>query len=1009
MIKVRNSRGCQIHLAGMLFFSLAVLFVCFPARGSETDEKTPIGQMLGSLSDRSGLCVHLGFRDVRLTTQLSNGGRFLVHGLSNDRQAVEEGRKTIRSQGLAGAVSVEHHPLDRLPYANNLVNLVVAEELSETLIRGNTLDELLRVLRPGGEAFVRESAVGEKNLKQQLAKSGVAQVDRKKLGSSIWYQFRKPRPAAMDEWTHRRYDPTHNAVSRDKVAVPSGVRWVAGPNWPTGHRKASVPGVVASKDRLVYVFDDLLAAGGRDERQKTLVARDAYNGMLLWKRTTSNEDSPVLIHVGDRVYNVVEDNGPLVALDARTGKVIQTYSEAGSPLEVFYLDGRLLARTRSDVRCINTDTGKLQWWHDAGANVVAGDGRVFLQTSFRAKDGRRLHGFVCLDLASGRELWQSSTEQWPTQPNSLELVLYQGDILVFGGSGSHAISAKNGMHLWSYNYGLIGHGGSYTKVVYIHGLLWVHNATSAGPNKNTSYAWEGLDPKTGKVKKRLAHAVIKHRCMYDVATERYFLCGSMDFVDLVQGKHTRFTAARNSCRTAGVVPANGLVYTFPHACACYPLLRGFLGLSGDEPVITSTEFRSSERLQSGPAMGTSLEQGSLAKGQWPTYRADAHRSANTEAPGPARLERLWSRLLTDVDAASMRQEWDQKDGGRVTSPVVADGMVFAAVSDMHELFALDADSGEQKWTFVAGGRIDCPPTVYRGLCLFGSRDGWVYCLRSRDGELVWRYRAAPDDRRIVAYGQLESRWPVVGGVLVHDGLAYFAAGRHAGSDGGVHVYAAEPASGKIVWHSNPEGYQTLPDLLVASGDGVHMADWQFDARTGKDRSSTSSQFLRSARLGLLNDAWYKRPIALRKNLQQWSTGQASGQLLTFSKNWICGFRGPSSVNGGDGKVSGDTQLFAQPRNDNGPSLRAVPGWSTKLPLGTNIKSLVLAEGTLFVAGRLNGYDVKSHGVRALSARDGKLLAELHLDDPLVHECLSVAGGRVYLTTQGGRVICLGEQ
>jgi outer membrane protein assembly factor BamB len=987
----------------MLIFPLVVSFVSFPVLGSEADEKTPAGQMLKSVSGRSGLCVHLGFRDVRLTTQLSSGGRFLVHGLSSDRQAVDKARKTIRSQGLAGAVSVEHHRLDRLPYANNLVNLIVVEQLSDTLNRGEILDELLRILRPGGAAFVRESALDGGDLKQQLAKVGVTQVDRHKLGSSVWFQFHKPRPAAMDEWTHRRYDPTRNAVSRDKVPVPSGVRWIAGPNWPTGNRKASVPGVVASKDRLVYVFDDLVKVGSAEERRKTLVARDAYNGMLLWKRTTSKEESPVLVHVGDRVYNVVEDNGPLVALDARTGKVAQTYSEAGSPLEVFYLDGRLLSRTRSDVRCVNADTGKLQWRHEAAAKVVAGDGRVFLQTSFRAKDGRRLHGLVCLDLASGRELWQSSTEQWPTQPNSLELVLFQDDILVFGGSGSHAISTKDGKHLWSYNYGLIGHGGSFSKVVYSNGLLWVHNATSAGPDKKTSYAWEGLDPQTGKVKKRLAHGGIKHRCMYDVATEQYFLCGSMDFVDVAGGKHTRFTAARNSCRTAGVVPANGLIYTFPHACACYPLLRGFMGLSGDEPTVNSKDFRSSERLQSGPALGTALKQESSADGQWSTYRADAHRSASTKALGPARLEKLWSRIVADDDAARMREEWDQKDGSRVTSPVVADGTVFAAASDRHELFALDADSGEPKWTFVAGGRIDCPPTIYRGLCLFGARDGWVYCLRSRDGELVWRFRAAPNDRRIVAYSQLESRWPIVGGVLIHDGLAYFAAGRHAGSDGGVHVYAAEPASGKILWHNNPEGFQTVPDLLVASGNEVHMADWQFDAKTGKDRSSTSSEFLRSARLGLLNDAWYKRPIALRKNLQQWSTGQTSGQLLTFNTKWTCGFRGPSKVSGGDGKVSGDTQLFAQPRD--GESR----GWSKKLPLGTNIKSLVLAGETLFIAGRLNGYDAKSYGVQALSVQDGKQLAELRLDDPLVHDCLSVADGRVYLTTQAGRVICLGEQ
>ena len=44
---------------------------------------------------------------------------------------------------------------------------------------------------------------------------------------------------------------------------------------------------------------------------------------------------------------------------------------------------------------------------------------------------------------------------------------------------------------------------------------------------------------------------------------------------------------------------------------------------------------------------------------------------------------------------------------------------------------------------TAGGRIDTPPTIADGLCLFGSHDGWVYCLRAADGRLAWRFRAAP--------------------------------------------------------------------------------------------------------------------------------------------------------------------------------------------------------------------------------------------------------------------------
>ena len=984
---------------------LAVIFVGVgatlkqPTRVLAADHNAVAKSMLAVLGDQAGLCVHLGVRDLGLTSGLAGGGKFLVHGLSRDRELVSQARQEIRSQGLAGVVSIEQDPLKRLPYSDNLVNLLVAEDLSGWLDQDqdHLLDEVLRVLRPGGVAFVSKLATVEKQLSGYANKGAVVDFGTKKCAGSVWLSFRKPRPEAMDEWTHRRYDATRNAVSRDRVDVPTGVRWVAGPNWPTGNRKASVPGVVASKDRLVYVFDDLVETDEGPQHRNKLVARDAYNGMLLWKRSTSLQSPPVLVHVGERVYNVVQDGGPLVALDAKSGEIVQTYQEAGSPEELFYLDGRLLARTRSDIHCLAADTGNLLWRFEGASDMVAGDGRVFLKTGFRSENGERLHGFVCLDLTLGTELWRSSTETWPTQPSSLELILYQDGVLVYGGQGSHAISAQDGSHLWTYNYRLIGHGGSYSKVVYSNGLLWVHIVASVGPDGTSSNAWEGLNPSTGKIAKRLAHGSIKHRCMYDVATERYFLCGSMDFVDVATEEHTRFAAARNSCRTAGVIPANGLVYTFPHACACYPLVRGFLGLAAEG---AGSAAPPAERHETGPAFETELASQQAAKTAWTTYRGDPHRSGSTEVAGPTQLQRLWERTLTEPDGAFNREEWDHKDGGRLTSPVVADKMVLVAASDTHELSAVDAETGEFRWRFMAGGRIDCPPTVHRGLCLFGARDGWVYCLRARDGELVWRFRAAPNDRRIVAYGQLESRWPVVGGVLVHDGLAYFAVGRHGAADGGVHVYAAEPAGGKVVWHNNPKGYGTVPDLLVAGDDEIHMADWEFDAKTGESRSSTASEYLRASRLGLLNNAWYKRPIALRKNLQQWSTGQASGQMLAFNQEWICGFTGPSKLSGSDGQISGDCQLFAK-------SLVSDRAWSTKLPLGTQIKSMVLADKTLFVAGRLDGFDPASTAVRALAIEDGQPLAELTVGGPVVHEGLSVAGGRVYVSLHSGKLICLG--
>ena len=54
---------------------------------------------------------------------------FLVHGLDADTANVAASRKHIRSLGLYGSVSVEAFDGKRLPYVDDLVNLVVAEDL----------------------------------------------------------------------------------------------------------------------------------------------------------------------------------------------------------------------------------------------------------------------------------------------------------------------------------------------------------------------------------------------------------------------------------------------------------------------------------------------------------------------------------------------------------------------------------------------------------------------------------------------------------------------------------------------------------------------------------------------------------------------------------------------------------------------------------------------------------------------------------------------------------------
>ncbi|MEQ8787550.1 MAG: PQQ-binding-like beta-propeller repeat protein [Pirellulaceae bacterium] len=966
---------------------------------------------LDSLDTQAGFCVHLGVRGDGLTTALSRGGKYLVHGLAAENAAVVAARANIDEQKLAGVVSVERLSPDKLPYADNLAALVVVDDVKQLTGQGLSLTEIQRVLRPGGVAWIGQrsnngkTSLSRGDLEELLRSAGVTSFEIVEQ-DGLWAKYVAPRPESLDQWTHKRHDAGGNPVSTDReVDVPTGVRWAAGPNWPTGYRKSAVPAVVSTERRLVYIFQDEVDAADGSQLQDSLIARDAFSGLLLWKQKATKQ-SAALASVGDRVYAVLEDRGPLVALEADTGRKLLAYEGTVAPQQVLVLDGRLLVDTPDGLACYDAETAELKWKYEYSLlRFVAGDHRVFVHTDDRNAKGVRQSRFVCLDLTTGETNWEAPTSWSQGTPN---LILYHDGLLVAAGKkGNHAISADDGSHRWDYEYSLIGHGGSYLKVMVNDGLVWIHTANSQGTRQ---YAWEGLDPEKGVVVKRIVQPsdfAMKHRCSFDVATGKLFLCGSMDFADYETGEYEHFTAARNSCAAAGALPANGLIYTFPHACGCYPMLRGFLGL--EDRAETDVDWGpSSGRLEKGPAYGQPIAAGQSEKpnADWRTYRHDNLRTASTASPGPETLDLLWSAQVADETPDSLALEWDQKDGGRLSSPVVADGMVLVAATDQQRLSAYDAATGKPQWTFHAAARIDCPPTIHDGLCLLGARDGCLYCLRARDGELVWKFRAAPRDERIVAYGQLESKWPVVGGVLVEDDVAYCVVGRHSGADGGITVVAVDIPTGELVWSNQPTGYEGVPDLLNAADGTVQMADYDFDAKTGALDERDDDARLSGGRLGILNDAWYRRPIAMRKNLQQWqATGHGNAQMLAYHQDATCGFLACSRVAGGDGAMSGDAQLFVKAEGGG-------KDWALKMPHESRLRGMAVTPRRTYVAGLLPDADDEKQLrrlVRSYVLADGRLAAEAEIDGVPVHDGLAIAGHRVYVCTQQGRLICLGEK
>ncbi len=172
---------------------------------------------------------------------------------------------------------------------------------------------------------------------------------------------------------------------------------------------------------------------------------------------------------------------------------------------------------------------------------------------------------------------------------------------------------------------------------------------------------------------------------------------------------------------------------------------------------------------------------------------------------------LWSKSL------SSRSE---------SSPLVHNGRVFFG-SEGGTLYALDAKSGKQDWTYRAGGAIKGSPTLSDdGILFFGAYGGSVHAVRARDGARIWSKSAAGGLRggnfyatAAVAYGRVY--------IGATDGRAYSLSTK----DGRI---AWAHQTGRYVYSSaaikNVKGRG--PMVFFGSYDGTFYA---LDARSGKVR------------------------------------------------------------------------------------------------------------------------------------------------------------------------------
>ncbi len=602
----KESQDDQARINGGCVLLPLLLSQATCAYGNSDLTQQQAESILANTGVQGGLIVHLGCGTGQLTAALRASDRFVVHGLDHVPERIDEARRYIRSRGLYGPVSAEYWNAPVLPYVDNSVNLIVSEKSDFA-----SAAEMERVLVPMGVAYVKRG--------------------------DTWNKIVKAAREGVDEWTHFLHDASGNPVAHDSlVGPPRHLQWTAGPRHSRSHEfTPSINAVVSSGGRLFYVADQGPIATLRKPAEWNLVARDAYNGLLLWERPISQWFSHLyswtqgprqlqrkLIAVGDRVFVTLGYHAPLTALDAATGETLKTYPDTEGTEEILYHQGILLivvrkvtedrlaaykkweeltAQSESPVHrrdtrtpwisgfrsvennaarrilAIDPQSGKVLWKLEGGetANLRPLSLRACGDRVYCEKKG----GLNCLDLHTGETVWVKQTSQLRAVAEDAVVCVSKEKITM--------LAPDDGRVRWTQPVTL----ASIRDVLIAGGALWLGGGRpyDTGNAKHTGPLWGpyfavGRDLANGEIIKEITAENPKHhhRCYENKATDRFILGGrrGTEFLDLESGDYLWHSWARGTCRY-GVMPCNGMLYIPPHACGCYITVKlmGFNALA----------------------------------------------------------------------------------------------------------------------------------------------------------------------------------------------------------------------------------------------------------------------------------------------------------------------------------------------------------------------------------------------------------------------------------------------
>jgi len=963
---------------------------------------------------RPGVVVLIASRDPlagAVAQKLAASGDSIVHVIVGSREEGDAIKGQMAKAGLKGIVSIEELSLSPLPYRDHLINSIVVMDLKQAKADGLKMKEARRCLAPFGH---------------------MASCKNGKLD----HVEEKPLPKEMDTWTHRYYGPDGIPVSQDtEFDLPLGYKWNAGLpmnfNNPdqAANRYSSTRAMVVDDGRnfsFSTAVHENLGQGWQSDygTDQYLTCRDAFNGRLLWRKRIGDtyygglyiENLAPLISTGRHLY-LAGENGKMWKVSTRTGETLAELPTKYIPGVIATADGIVVAATwdqgkkmgsvarydrrrmdwaieKGTIEAYDEKTGKSLWKQDLlGTSMLIAEDRVIivnreqpdaLELNHRRKNatGSLKHPpnrVVGLNLKTGKILWRSEAPKLGLLQQTLNLEA----------AGSGAVSV----------------------------------ATANRSKVNL------LDAKTGKPLsadkvKEMQGKFFRYR--NHICTPVFKVNG----INLANrggtmtkgGERVKFGGARSACLT-GTMPAYGAGYIAQNWCNCSPgQISGLIAVASIGRMPKPEEMEAPAR----PISYGSYSEGEDGVGRestWSSFRGNPSRSSSSSSVIGSEVKELWAtKVTTKIKEGSVKRDWQAYLNSRLTAPVISEHVAVVGDIDHNEVIAVDLNSGKEIWRHAMAGRMDTSPSLHKGVCLVADRTGYITALKVRNGELIYRLRVAPEEKRMMSYGKLESVWPVIGGVLVADGTAYATAGRTQGSDGGIIVRAFVPETGEPVWAKAipqtgngmlEKGKAKLNDALIMEGTMLRLMDHYLDADTGEFVDSPTTIRIKAAVAAKEKELGRKLN---RLELRKAETAARPGKQVSLgneglaSWNWTrlgnrkfqdLGFDGVKgeTISWSDGQISSSRQNVLTFTVDG--KKKAV-----RLPAGSQGTSLILCDNMLLQGGSLIDQGDKKGFVRAIDLKSGKIAWEKTYGSQLAFNGLAVDRGEIIASFNDGSVVKL---